>query len=224
MEYKIEWRGNEHTNKSNRRGYMPCIIVNHVVDGSAVSCDSWFRSPNNNISSAHFLVTKTGEIKQYVKIEDNAWANGLSLNNLHRATAGIVNIMGVNPNWYSVSIEHEGHTGELTTAQLNASIWLHQYIQLYIFDTWGHTLAFNRQDILGHHEIDPVTRPYCPGAKFPWDKLIFELNKQAHWGNKFIENMKEIGLISGEHGGDDTVTWAEFAKVVIGLLKKVDKV
>jgi len=131
-EYKIIWRGNEHTNHSSREENIPIIIVNHIVAGSAKSCDSWFRTPNNRQSSAHFLVTFEGEIFQYVRIEDMAWANGLKLYDIPKAKSPLIRSITINPNLYSVSIEHEGTTGKLTQSQFMATLWLHKYIANYI--------------------------------------------------------------------------------------------
>ena len=129
----IKFVGNVNTNKSSRRGCIPQIIVNHISEGSMSSMINWFTSPNNNQSSAHFGVSKKGEIYQFVAIEDAAWANGLT-SGIENATAELVRQKGkdINPNWYSVSLEHEGiykeTKGALTSAQLEAKEILHQYI------------------------------------------------------------------------------------------------
>jgi N-acetylmuramoyl-L-alanine amidase len=173
MTHKVEFRGNGHTNKSSRDGHKPISIVNHVVAGSGQSCDNWFRSPNNEVGSAHYCVWEDGRITQYVGIEHMAWANGLAKDAISRAKSSLVKSKpGINPNKYTVSIEHAGHTGKLTEAQFEATVWLHKHIQSEVKKVYGVTIPFDRTHILGHFEIDPVRKPNCPGPDFPWSKLM----------------------------------------------------
>ena len=178
----VKWAGSDKTNKSSRRGYAPEIIVNHITEGSAQSCINWFNSDRNTGSSAHFLVARDGRVYQFVAIEDNAWANGLNTSDIPKAKAAIVQGKGVNPNWYSVSIEHEGiyaqTKGALTAEQLESTIMLHRYIIAYVKDKYNKVIPADRQHILGHFEIDPRNKPNCPGEKFPWDYLIVALNRK----------------------------------------------
>ena len=176
--YKIEWRGNSNTNKSSRSGKTPIAIVNHITGGTASSADSWFRSSRNNVSSAHFLVTKEGKIKQYVKIEDKAWANGLT-SDIKHATSTLVKEKYPETrdvNGYTISIENENVDGKLTEKQFSALIWLHQYIREYVKEKYGYKIPFNRKHILGHFEIDNKRKAFCPGKYFPWNRLMEELN------------------------------------------------
>jgi N-acetyl-anhydromuramyl-L-alanine amidase AmpD len=196
--FSIQWRGNEYTNKSERNGHIPIMIVNHITAGTAGSCDNWFRTPNNKQSSAHFLVTKQGEIKQYVKIEEMAWANGLKLESIPKAKNKIVQEKKIKPNMNTVSIEHEGTTGKLTDRQLEASIWLHKHIQNYVQEKWDYTIPTNRSHIVGHCEIDPVRKAYCPGKDFPWKALMKGL--RTNWfyeGIDFLYDKKLLNDIKG---------------------------
>lgn len=176
----IEWRGNDHTNSSSRDGYTPIAIVNHVVAGSGQSCDNWFRSPNNVVSSAHFNVWEDGRITQYVDIGRMAWGNGLAIANIPRATAELVLARpNINPNKYTISIEHAGHTGKLTPEQFAATVWLHKWIKAEVKRRFGYDITLNRKHVLGHFEIDPVRKPNCPGPDFPWSSLMKELSADA---------------------------------------------
>lgn len=192
----VKWAGSDKTNKSDRRGYAPEIIINHISEGTAQSCINWFNSSNNTESSAHFLVARDGEVYQFVNIEDNAWANGLSTANISKAKANIVKQKGVNPNWYSVSIEHEGvyaqTRGALTAEQLESTIMLHRYISSYVKDKYGKEIPFDRQHILGHCEIDPINRPNCPGEKFPFDYIVVELNRNKTFKLTWKEIIKKV--------------------------------
>lgn len=191
----IIWKGNKHTNKSSRRGHIPDVIVNHVVGGSAKSCISWFTSPNNNVSSAHFLVSKDGNIYQFVDIKESSWASGLT-SGLKHATADIVHERGgLNPNRYSISIEHEGTNGELTDKQLEATIFLHKHIKEEINRIYGKKIELSRKNVIGHFEIDNKRKPYCPGPKFPWDELMNRLDKNY---NNFLNI--DYGFIKDKTG------------------------
>jgi N-acetyl-anhydromuramyl-L-alanine amidase AmpD len=178
----IFWVGNKHTNKSHRRNYIPEIIVSHISQGTAQSCISWFTSPGNEESSAHFLVARDGRVFQFVHIEDNAWANGLNSLGIKESKSIAVKNRGVNPNWYSVSIEHEGvyeqARGQLTHAQLQSTIMLHKYIIDFVDENLHYKIKADKDHILGHNIIDPKNKPNCPGEKFPFDKIIKELNQK----------------------------------------------
>lgn len=227
VNYPIEWRGNEHTNFSSREGNIPIIIVNHVVDGSAESCDSWFRTNKNNQSSAHFLVTFKGEIKQYVRIEDMAWANGLKLFNIPKAKSALIRSKNINPNLYSVSIEHEGKTGQLTKEQFQATRWLHRYICDNVKDKWKYEIIMDREHILGHCEIDPLRKPNCPGKDFPWERLIKELQNESKikptekWRYDGVEFLHNNGILNDLNGWKDKIFQPMPVWAVCLLMKRI---
>ncbi|MFD2670268.1 N-acetylmuramoyl-L-alanine amidase [Marinicrinis sediminis] len=173
----IQWKGNKYTNFSSRQGYVPFVIVNHISVGSMSSMDAWFTSPENRVSSAHFGVSRQGAIHQYVDIERMAWTQGIPDKQIPRATAQVVQKMGVNPNLYAVSIEHEGKVGNLTEAQFEASVWLHRYIQDRIFDQWQRSFPLDTYHVIGHDQVNPSGKPYCPGPQFPWERLYAALGQ-----------------------------------------------
>lgn len=149
-----------------RNGYQPIAVVLHIAEGSLAGCDAWFNSPNNQGSSTHYAIGKRGEIHQYVAEEDAAWGNG----QVRKPTWPLL-IEGVNPNLYTVSIEHEGFTGEpWTEAMFHADVWLVRRIT----QQWN--IPVDRDHIIGHYHIDSVTRARCPGTGLPWDRLLAELS------------------------------------------------
>jgi len=176
----MQWRGDKITNfgtrvKGNTK-YIPIAIVNHIMAGTMAGTLSWFQNKASQVSS-HFGVGKNGQIHQYVRIENAAWTQGLTTEAIKTATHPLVRQMGVNPNLYCVSIEHEGYDGELTEEQFWATCWLHKYIQHEVERIWGHRIQLNPQYVLGHFQIDPKRKPNCPGPKFPWGRLYSELAK-----------------------------------------------
>lgn len=134
------------------------MIVCHVTEGDAASVVSWFNTPkgpkNPNPVSAHYLVRKNGQILQFVDESDTAWHAG----RIQAPTAPLVlERITVNPNTYSIGIEHEGSgREELTDAQRASSIAL-------IADICArHHIPIDREHIVGHHEI--FSGKTCPGG------------------------------------------------------------
>jgi N-acetylmuramoyl-L-alanine amidase len=195
----IVWKGNQYTNSSSREGYIPFVIVDHVSVGTISSMDNWFTDPNNQVSSAHFGVAKDGSVHQYVSIDRMAWANGIPAEQFSRATAPVVLDMGVNPNLYTVSIEHEGYDGTLTEAQFQASVSLHRYIRQYIRDKWGKDFPLDTYHVVGHYQINPVNKPNCPGPNFPWDRLYAALAEPEIGDEEMEELLRRIAALEAQN-------------------------
>ncbi|HBV87213.1 MAG TPA: N-acetylmuramoyl-L-alanine amidase [Desulfosporosinus sp.] len=158
----IVWKGSP--NYSSRNGYKTLAIVDHIMDGTLPGTDSWFANPASKVSS-HFGVGKNGAIHQYVKLENSAWANG----SVNKPNWPLL-ISGVNPNYYTVSIEHEGKSGDvMPEVQYQATLALHRWL----IATLG--IPVTRDTIIGHNRIDSVNRSRCPGTGFPWDRLFQDL-------------------------------------------------
>lgn len=144
-----------------RKGWQPDRIVIHVTEGSEQATESWFDAEESDVSS-HFINSKKGVIKQEVELADSAWTQG----RVDNPTAKIVlERKNVNPNYYCISIEHEGDgTQPLTPEQKISSVWLIRYlVGLYP------KILFDRDHILGHHEI--YSKKTCPG-KIDVDELV----------------------------------------------------
>jgi len=158
----IKWIGSP--NFSSHRGYKTRAIVNHIMQGTLAGTDAWFANPASKVSS-HFGVGKNGEIHQYVDLKYPAWANG----GVNKPTWPLL-ISRVNPNYYTVSIEHEGYSGDvMSEAQYQATLSLHQWL----IETLG--IPVTRDNIIGHYRIDSVNKSNCPGTGFPWDRLFNDL-------------------------------------------------
>lgn len=147
-----------------RSGYQPLAIVYHVEAGTEGGTDSWFARPASGVSS-HFSISRLGIIRQHVPIADSAWANGVVM----RPDPSIswLNPSRVNPNYLTVSIEHEGYPGDLwTPAMFHADVAL----TAWLCQTLG--IPPDRDHLIGHYQIDSVTRANCPGPSFPWSAMI----------------------------------------------------
>lgn len=196
----IKYRGTSYTNQSSRRGKVPQIIVNHITAGTAESANYWFNDSNNLESSAHFIITKKGEIWQYVDISKNAWANGLMKTQMDKTTSPFLieyweQNNFINPNWISVSIEHEALKGEsLTEKQYEATLWLHDFIIEEIKRMYDHDFIIDREHIIGHKEINKIDKPFCPMEDFPYERLIKDLKKMRGIKNTMYNNMGETAM------------------------------
>lgn len=136
-------------------GMKPEIIVVHSLDGSLADGDLRFNKQEKNLS-AHYAVGSSGEIHQYVMENDTAFHAGYVVNPAARL---VQERPGVNPNFYSIGIEHEGKPGEpLTPAQAAASAALIRDLAA----RWG--IPLDRDHVIGHSEIRASVN--CPGAGF----------------------------------------------------------
>lgn len=159
----------------SRSGMKPIVIVNHISAGSMQSMYNHFVNRNNKASS-HYAVGRDGSIVQYVDIPSAAWTQG----RIQSPTSPIIKAHMGNPNLYSISIEHEGYTGngidgDLTEEQFWATCWLHKHIQEEVRKIYGSTFELNSHTVIGHFQIDSKGKPNCPGKMFPWNRLYTEL-------------------------------------------------
>ena len=166
-----------------RKGWKPDIIVDHITGGTFTSAINTFMNKSCEVSS-HFIVSKAGEIAQMVDLRNGAWCNGTSTSgdkrDYRKATNPLVRSRNANANYYTISIEHENMGGgNLTPAQLSATIELHKYIIEQVKSIYGTDIQADRQHIIGHYEINPITRPACPGASFPFDKIILGIGSAS---------------------------------------------
>lgn len=146
-----------------RSGKKIIAIVLHITAGLYPGCLSWMRNPAAK-ASAHYLVTKSGEIYQMVQDADTSWHAGF----VNRPTWKLYD--GTNPNRCTLGIEFECLSGgELTEAQYQAGLWLIQELA----QKYG--IPVDEEHIIGHYRIDSVNRPNDPGTQFPWARLFTDL-------------------------------------------------
>ncbi|MCR4441712.1 MAG: N-acetylmuramoyl-L-alanine amidase [Peptococcaceae bacterium] len=209
-----------------RNGHKVIAVVDHIMDGTLQGTDAWFNNEKSGGASAHFGVGKNGEIHQYVSLGDVAWHAG----NVDEPSWALLK-PDINPNWYTIGIEHEGHPGDvMPEPQFQATLALHKWL-VEIFN-----LEVNRDTIIGHYRIDSVSRANCPGPNFPWDRLFLELSKPAgpfsdvppdHWAAQSVERVYEAGIMNGypdgTFKGDQTVTRYEQASALDRMLTLLNK-
>ena len=143
---------------AGRKGYRPEGVVIHIMDGTLVGTDSWFANPASLVSS-HYGIGRTGEVHQYVKEEDTAWHAG-------RVDAPVWKLIksNINPNLYTVGIEHEGKPDDVWTDAMKQSS---AALIREICQRWQ--IPIDRNHIVGHFEIFSK-KPNCPAR----DKKIID--------------------------------------------------
>lgn len=164
------------------------------MSGTLSGTDAWFKNPASQVSS-HYGIGLTGEVHQYVKEDDMAWANG----RVQNPTSKIVKSLGGNPNNYSISIEHEGTaTIEWSKAMKDTSAELIREIAK------RHKIPLDRDHIIGHYEIFSG-KPNCPAKdKSIIDELIRlangeEQNESMKMNKKMLDMLKRIKLDLGDN-------------------------
>ena len=126
--------------------------------------------------SAHFAISKKGEIVQLVNIFDTAFAQGrlgprVTWPSFEAMARG-------NPNDYLISTEHEDETElnmpwpeALYEADLRVKHWCIDECRARGLDV----LRFGIDSLAGHFMFDGVNRANCPGKGWPRERLFAEL-------------------------------------------------
>src|SRR5258708_4901619 len=87
--------------KGRPAGFRPEAIVLHGGEGAAEEIRARFLDAGM-ATSAHYVVTKSGDIVQYVAEDDTAFHAGMAIN----PTWSLIK-PNVNPNFYTIGIELE---------------------------------------------------------------------------------------------------------------------
>jgi len=131
-------------------GMRPEAIVIHIADGSAAGTDSWFNDKVSKVS-AHYLVTRAGEVHQYVREADTAFHAGIVV-----APSWSLLKPDVNPNFYTIGIEHEGNADDVwPDVQFATSAAL----LVEVATCWR--IELDVAHVIGHHMIRSTKA--CPG-------------------------------------------------------------
>lgn len=149
---------------TGRKIYRPEAIVIHIMEGTLAGTDSWFQNRQSQVS-AHYGIGKQGEVHQYVQEANTAWHAGRVNAPTWQFTKRTGNGLFINPNYYTIGIEHEGNeNSDWTSEMYNASA------AMIIAITTRWNIPIDRQHIVGHHEIYSLKT--CPGHKADLNKLI----------------------------------------------------
>lgn len=181
---------------SSRNGQHPEAVVMHITAGdSAAGAISHWNSPVD--ASAHYIVEKDGRIFRTVREEDAAWSNGV-VNKPDLTNPLIARWVGagINPNSCTIGIEIVGFPSATKPALQWASVlWL----VADVCRRWG--IARDRTHIIGHYQIDSVTRARCPSLT------------EAQWAE--LTNNSEDALLEAEYQRNRTRLGAKRFKATI---------
>ncbi len=149
-------------NYSSRPNGIVSHIVVHTCQGGYSGCVSWLRNPDAN-ASAHYVVSRGGEISQLVEVTDKAWHAG-----------------GGSPNYndFAVGIEHEGwvsvadnYTEELYQASGLLSKYLTENYPIPKKRSISCDGNYCEPGLIGHVEI-PYADHTDPGIYWNWQKYM----------------------------------------------------
>lgn len=159
MPTPIKWIGSVHRLKG-RQGFRPEAVVVHIMEGTLVGTDAWFNDPVSKVS-AHYGIGKNGQIHQYVLETDVAYHAGRRSKT--PAWTGIK--ARVNPNLYTIGIEHEGDENSPWPDQMYAAS---AELIRDICTRWS--IPIDAEHIVCHRDIYGAKT--CPGKVVDIKKLI----------------------------------------------------
>jgi N-acetyl-anhydromuramyl-L-alanine amidase AmpD len=206
----ITWIG-AHPNNTypSRFGHKAVAIVCHIAEGTLGSVDSWFNNPQSG-ASTNFCIGPAGEIHQYVELDKAPHANGRIEDGA--TWWGITKYPGVNPNYLTISIETAGKHPNMGAGQYYTptDAQVQAYIHLIAWLCWETAIPCDRDHIIGHFEISPKSRAYCPGPHFPFDTIIAGARKllvegvagmfadmENHWAKDSVERLAKMQVPGG---------------------------
>jgi N-acetyl-anhydromuramyl-L-alanine amidase AmpD len=165
MALPARWIGSPNRTKG-RKGFRPEAVVVHIMEGTLAGTDSWFRNASSDVS-AHYGVGLNGDVHQYVGESDTAWHAGRVWGSTWSGRRA-----GVNPNLYTIGIEHEGDAdSDWPTIMRAASAALISDI----CNRWA--IPIDRDHVVGHREI--YARKTCPGHRVDLEELIALARQEA---------------------------------------------
>lgn len=143
-------------------------VVIHIADGTRVGTDATFLNDELDAPrSAHYLVGCDGAVHQYVQESDTAFHCGVIVNpvwkGLKKSAAGGF----LNPNSYTIGIEHEGRPEDDWTDPMYAST---AAMLKAISSRYPALRTLTRDNVIMHREIRADKT--CPGFKVDMDRLI----------------------------------------------------
>ena len=191
---------------SDNREYTYDIryIVIHIAEGSYQGTIDLFQNPNAGVS-AHYVISKTGDITAMVRNEDIAWHAGNWEYNKH-----------------SIGIEHEGYVNDLNSyteamyqASANLVRWLAQKYNIQVIHPVEvvPSSPTTSTGIIGHDQVPDPNNPNHggginhhtdPGEYWDWDYYM-SLVAEAQEFSPFVISSLEI-MQSSPYYVWDTVT------------------
>lgn len=195
-------------NFSSRKGNaVTGCVIHYTAGGSAGGAVSWLCNPQSK-ASAHFVISRSGQVVQLVPLDQAAWHAGLSemmdgsemRGGANRFTIGIElanhgHLQRINGDFYyeigrtvkRYRREDPGY-GSLTYDHgLEYSGWWEKYPdeQIDALQELLHMLSKTEyraaaSNLVGHEEIAmPLGRKKDPGPMFPWGRFLRKIDQRT---------------------------------------------
>jgi N-acetylmuramoyl-L-alanine amidase len=197
-----KWIGCPESNfrKGRPLGFRPEAIVIHIMDGSFSAGESVFLGEGTQ-KSAHYGISKEGVIHQYVDENNTAFHAGIVVNPTWELLKP-----GINPNFYTVGIEHEGRPDDIwPDTQLTASAGLIGEIVA----RWN--IPVDLQHLPRHHQIR--ANKTCPGNWLQIDQLMQRVPTSKVVHPAPIITVKVLKNVNLRKGGPNTT--AQIVRVLL---------
>ncbi len=169
-------------------GFQPEAIVIHIGEGSLRSIDMQFNDPNAKVS-AHYCVSKAGDIHQYVDEKDTAFhAGNIDQPAWKGLKPGKAPGSFINPNFYTIGIEHEGFADDKwPDVQLSTSAALVGEIA----QRWK--ISLDEDHVIRHHQIRFLKS--CPGNVITIVDILGRVPPAAPVVPPAVTNVKTISSL-----------------------------
>jgi N-acetylmuramoyl-L-alanine amidase len=169
-------------------GFQPEAIVIHIGEGSLRSIDLQFNDPNAQVS-AHYCVSKAGDIHQYVDEKDTAFhAGNIDRPDWSGLKPGQSPGSFINPNFYTIGIEHEGFADDpWPDAQLSTSAALVGEIA----QRWN--IPLDEDHVIRHHQIRFLKS--CPGNVITVTDILARVPPAAGGTPSSVTSVKTISNV-----------------------------
>jgi N-acetyl-anhydromuramyl-L-alanine amidase AmpD len=148
-------------------------IVHHVMEGWLSTMIQWAQErPPHHEASYHFGIGVDGRIVQFVPLDDPAWHVGRRDE-------------GNDPTWtlWDPRRNPGGHTIGVAREGFHADPWTPQQIEAAIAITaWAmrrHEIEPSTETLIGHFELNPVTRAQDPGGGWDRDAMLAAIRSDA---------------------------------------------
>jgi len=173
----------------NRLGTIPDHISLHTTGNTKQSGINTVLNPSSGVSY-HFIIGRDGSITQLVEIRNTAHSNGTTSDRNNDRWHGHsplaeIRTRNINANRYTISIGFGDMTNSNPSPEhLRSAVWLINHIRNEVRNLYGINIPFTRERIIGHDEVTPRTRWFCPGIGFPWDELMVMLwdnDREKEW-------------------------------------------
>lgn len=187
-------------NSASRGAQKPMVWCLHLADGFYEGTIQTFLQGN---LSAHFVISKQGEITQMVDTDRVAFTQGITAEQTKQSKAKLVREKGINPNSYCLSVEFEGFyndfkrsngevikgcKGNITAEQIDSFVFLFYYYNE------KYQIPIDREHIIGHCEINHWGRPHCPGELFPYDEIMRKLKEKIPTNPELQDKIYKVQL------------------------------